>query len=241
MAMSLTRGLDPEAVWRVLHGTITQPFSIGALIKDKCARDLNFFDDFNRAGVDADWWTSGGPAGAFNDAQTALLGTLWEMYTGNVLNQDRYIHGDGVIYNKYFSPFDEDMFTVTWELRAHFVNVANIACFMGLLEVPIVNYAEPANECIHFFIDTAISGNIFARSWGGAEEQTDTGIAADLAPHDYRIVWEAADINFYIDDALVATHAAQVPTQALTTEILLRTLGAAVRYMRFHYLHVEVN
>lgn len=241
MAMNLTRGLDPEAVWRVLYDTITEPFSIGQLVKDKCARSLNFFDDFNRAGVDADIWTSGGPAGGFAHAQTVLLGTLWQMYTGAVAGQDRYIHGDGVIYNKYFSPHDEDIFTVTWECRMHLVSVANIAVFLGLLEAPIVNYAEPLSRVAHFFIDTAISGNIFARSYRAAEEETDTGIAADLAPHDYRIVWEAADINFYIDDVLVATHAAQVPEGAMTTEILLRTLANVTKYLRLHYIHVEVN
>ena len=45
---------------------------------------------------------------------------------------------------------------------------------------------------------------------GGAVTETSLGPLLGT-PHRYRIVWDAASVSFYVDDALVATHATAIP------------------------------
>lgn len=243
MAMNLTRGLSPEAVWNLLHETIANPLSIGQLLKDISRRRLNFFDDFNFTALDADVWTEGGDAGGASQMRDGLddTPTAWYLITQNLINNDWYWHGATNERNKLFTPYEGGMEAVDWRAGVMFRIITNAAAFFGLLNGPaMINYAEPLQRCAHFFIDTAIGVNYFCRSYDGAEEQTDSGVAIDTDFHDFRILWTAASVLFYIDDVLVATHAAQVPARQCFSEFLVRTLAAAQMYMDLDYCHVEV-
>ncbi|GAI14222.1 unnamed protein product, partial [marine sediment metagenome] len=70
-----------------------------------------------------------------------------------------------------------------------------------------------ATQYLIFRYNTAVSANWFAVSRsGGAEETTDTGIAAVLTPLKFKIAYEAVNsVKFYIDTVLKATHVAQNP------------------------------
>lgn len=204
-------------------------------------RRLNFYDDFNRTAEDTDVWTSGGDDGSMYPMIDLAGPTAWTMVTGLVIDNDRYIHGGANKLNKRYSINEDGYDTVTWKatlgLRTWF---ADVSLFLGLINTVIVDYAEPTRAA-HFFADAAVSANFLARSHEAAEEETDTGVAVDAAMHDFKIVWTAASVLFYIDDVLVATHAAQVPTRAMVSEILLRTEAASARYLVMDRVAVEVS
>lgn len=206
------------------------------------ASHLNFYDEFNRSAEDTDVWTSGGDAGGtFLKEETTVRGTMWEITTGNVINEDWYIHGGDSILNKAFTPYEDGFSTVTWEAIVRVDSAADISSFIGLIQTPITGYAEPAAICAHFLIDQGVSATFRARTYQAAEEETDTLVALDTGYHKFKIVWTAASVLFYIDDILVATHATQVPTYPMVSEILHRTEAAFARVLSVEYVHVELS
>lgn len=241
MAMNAALGLRPEAVWDLLLATIDDPASIGLLVKDALTRRLRFYDDFNRPEEDTDVWTSGGDAGTFLLSTAGLQPTAWRLTTGGTINDDRYIHGRDVINNKMFTPYEEGIDTVTWEARVRVNQATVLSAFIGTLRDAITDYAEPPSSCAHFLIDPVITNTFRARTRAAAEEETDTLVALDTDWHTFRIVWTIASVLFYIDDVLVATHAAQVPNCAHTSEFLIRTEAAGLKWMDIDYVHVELG
>lgn len=236
--------LDPLDVWDLPHAVVDDPISIGRLVKDRVSRELNFFDDFNRTLEDADVWVSGGDAGAFTNTLGIMAGgpTAWRLATGNAINNDRYIHGDGVILNKSFSPFEDGCGTVIWEARLALSSAVTISAFMGLIANVIVDYAEPGVRCAHFFADPVVGPNFMCRNFLGAETETDSGIAIDALFHTFRMNWIGGEsIAFYIDDALVATHVTNLPGLAMVVEFLVRTEAAAIRNMDIDFVGVELG
>ena len=240
MAMSLMRGTSPSDIWDYLEALILTPGSIGLSLKNSLNK-LNFYDEFNRTAVDATVWTSGGDAGSFELIAGNDLPTIWALITGNVTDNDRYIHGEGLTENKHFTPFEVGYTTVTWKARIAFSSVASISALFGLVSGAIVDYAEPAGDCAHFLADPAITNTFRARSWNAAEEETDTLVALDTALHRFRIEWTGPSILFYIDDVLVATHDTQVPDIRMTSELLIRTEANAEKRLLMDYVHVELS
>ncbi|GAI05790.1 unnamed protein product [marine sediment metagenome] len=222
------------------------PISGGSTISPRIiwafrGRHLCFYDDFNRTAEDTDVWTSGGDAGSFTRVTDLSEPTKWRLATGNTIDDDRYIHGDAVPGNKEFSIFEDGYTTVTWEARLSFTSVVDISALWGLFLNPVVDYAEPATRCAHFFADPAITNTFRARSLEAAEEETDTLVALDTDYHKFKMVWTATSVLFYIDDVLVATHATQVPDAGMITELLIRTEAVAFKNMNIDYNRVEVS
>lgn len=240
MAMSMSKGIDLQDLWDVLLANQTTPGALGSYLRYGQYR--NFYDEFRRGAVNAAVWTEGGDDGAWAPGLIAGESSCWRLLTGAVLNQDRYIVGIQNVENGFFSIDEEDADTVTWMCRAKFVHTTNIACMYGMMPTPQLNYVEPVIDCAHFFIDTAIGNNYICRTYNAAaEEQTDSGIAIDTDYHVFAMIWTAASVLFYIDGALVATHAVTVPDQPMGTGITLRTLEAAAKEMRIDYIRVEVS
>lgn len=235
--------LDPLDVWDLPHDVVDDPLSIGQLVKDATARGLNFFDSFNFTALDADVWTEGGDAGGASTIRDGLdnAETGWTLRTQNVLNNDWYWVGNANELNKTFTPFESDLTTVDWRVRLGFMGIVTQQALWGLFNAnPVLNYAEPVQRCAHFFHDPGVALNYRCRSWSGAEEETDSGVLVDALPHDFRILWERTQVRFYIDDVLVATHAAQVPLRPMFSEFLIRTGAAANRYLELRSHSVEV-
>lgn len=206
----------------------------------KLADRFNFYDEFNRAAEDTDVWTSGGDAGTFlPEVSQAGMPTAWSITTGNVIDNDEYLQGNGVD-NRRFNVFEEGYTTVTWETRVKLLSIADISAFFGMLTAMAADYAEPATS-ITFFADPAVTNTFRARSHFGAEEETDTLLALDTDFHTFKIVWTATRITFFIDDALVATHLAQIPDRTLMSELLIRTEAAATKSLIVDYVRVELS
>jgi hypothetical protein len=73
-------------------------------------------------------------------------------------------------------------------------------------------YSGAANGALFLIDRTVNSTNIIARtSNAGADTDTDTGIAFNSDWSTFRIKYDATDIKFYIDGALVATHNTNIP------------------------------
>lgn len=228
MAMSMSRGLSAQDLWNILLSQQTQVGSIGELVRNLAT--LGFCDEFNRTDEDVDVWVSGGDAGGgFTLGALQDAPTCWRIMTGGALNDDWYIHSLVNTENRVYSIDEDGYTTVTWGARLRLLSVVQISAFWGLVYTAQLNYVEPVIDCAHFFADPVVGGNFYARSHEAAEEQTDTGVLLDAAWHDYRIEWTAASVLFYIDNVLVATHAAQVPNSRLGTEILLRAEVAATK------------
>jgi len=102
------------------------------------------------------------------------------------------------------------------EIRARLSQTVTCAMSIGLGGSDEI---ETDNDCVEFFYDTDVGANFQARSWGTAEEQTDTGIAGDTSWHVFRIVETSSSVKFYIDDVLVATHTTQIPESGLLGDI----------------------
>ncbi|GAI00858.1 unnamed protein product [marine sediment metagenome] len=224
-----------------ISGGAAPGLSIAEILTLWETKRLNFFDEFNRAVEDTDVWTFGSDGGSFNDMALASEGTIWNLMTGGVIDNDAYIHGDGCTRNKYCTPFELGYDTVTWEARLRVAWATNQSAFYGLIDVPITDFAEPVSDCAHFLVDTTIGATFLARSHQAAEEQTDTGIALDGLFHRFKIIWSRTQVLFYIDDVLVATHAAQVPTEPGTSELLARTEQAVAQNTYIDYVRMEMS
>ena len=206
------------------------------------ASRVNFYDDFSRTGEDTDIWTSGGDGGTFASVKLGNLPTAWRLTTGGVIDNDWYIHGDANIKNKVFQRLQTGYSTVTWLARLSLGAITDISALWGLLNTVITDYAEPADQCAHFLVDPTITNTFRARSYaGGAEEETDTLIALDGVIHEFKIVWTAGSVRFYIDTVLVVTHLVRIPNSGLVSEILVRTEAAAPRYLTVERVYVELS
>ncbi|GAI01515.1 unnamed protein product, partial [marine sediment metagenome] len=140
-----------------------------------------------------------------------------------------------------FGPSREGYESVTWLSHLSLVMITDISAFWGLIMTPITDYAEPAARCAHFLADPAITNTFRARTYQAAEEETDTLVALDIAFHDFKIIFTATSVVFYIDDVVVATHVTQIPNAQMVTEYLMRTEAAAAKTMQIQNLSVEIS
>ncbi len=210
-------GIRPRDVWDVMH--------------------FNFYDEFTRAGADADVWIEAlDDVSSFTPRTGAPVPSSWSLRAGNVIDADASIVGGK--HNRHFS-IEDDWAMLIWETQLKFMNTSLISAMWGLLSFPITEYSEPLADCAHFIADPAITNTFRVRTYEAAEEETDTFVVLDTDWHKFKMVWTAVSVLFYIDDVLVATHAAQVPLNALINEFLLRTEASSSKYMELDYLRVE--
>ena len=202
---------------------------------------LSFFDEFNRGALDTDVWaeTLDG-TGAINLIGSPDYPTHVTLTSGNLTDNDSAITGDA-IYGKAFTPFEVGYTTVEFEARIRFGSVADISALIGIFSTPPTSYAEPVTDCLQFLMDPAISNTFRARSYDGAEEETDTLIALDLNFHKLKIVWTRTAVTFHLDDVLVATHTTRVPDQHGRIAILIRTEANLAKGMMIDKVECQVS
>lgn len=118
--------------------------------------------------------------------------------------------------------------TVFSFLRAKLGQTTDCRLFIGYGDVFSAEEFNAPTAVV--FYDSAVGGNWQSRTWMGAEEQQDTGVAADTDWHSFLIERTLTYTKFYIDDVLVTTHTTQIPDGGLgnfTTKVvfILRTLA----------------
>jgi len=202
---------------------------------------LSFHDTFNRGALDTDIWTETlDGTGAINLIGSADYPTHVTLTSGNLTDNDSAMTGDA-IYGKAFTPFEVGYTTVEFETRIRFGSVANISALLGIFSVLPTSYTEPNTDCLQFLMDPLITNTFRARTYNGAEEETDTLIALDLNWHRLKIVWTRTAVTFYLDDVLVATHVTRVPDQHGRIALLLRTEADLAKGMMIDYVDCKVS
>lgn len=88
---------------------------------------------------------------------------------------------------------------------------ANLVFIAGLQDAAnrTANTNPPTEDCACIRIDTAVSGNIRVRTsdGAGANQETDSAVAAGTTEHEIDIVWDGSNVSYYVDGAWVASHA----------------------------------
>jgi len=218
--------------------------SIVELLRIMKAERFNFYDEFNRPGVDTDVWdvTLDG-TGTWAKGGAEVNGPLyWRLKTGNVIDNDSALNVVGTtLSNRVFAPEQPPYTTVAWETRIRFSSIADISAFIGLSAVGRTGYSE-GSSAIHFLADPAITNTFRARSFdAAAEEETDTLIALDTAWHTLKIVWIVGQCLYYIDDVLVVTHVTHPGVIAMGSTMVIRTEAAATKDLDIDYIRVEMS
>ena len=211
------------------------------------ATDTNWFSYyFNSpaAAVDADFWTEGGDAGGGFSVETVdNEPPSRKIFTSGVINEKYYIHGDGKyakLWNLQSSAYRRVHYIT--KLKAN-QSGNDILALFGLFEAGAfpTDYSEPNIDCAEFFIDVNTDANYACRTFDGGEEQTSSGVAVDTAYHKFEIVWSETSIIFLIDDAVVATHATQIPDSPLGLVYLVKAEAAAEKSMDIEFVEVSVE
>ena len=109
-----------------------------------------------------------------------------------------------------------------------------IATF-GTAGLQHVGFGITLNETPWAIFSTGSGGALFARTHTGTTP-TDTTLPGSWlnAPHKYRIDWNASSVTFFIDGALVATHAATITAQMrpIASDFTVGGGGVSVDWMR---------
>lgn len=179
--------------------------------------------------------------GSVTHGQTASQEPYYtQLTTGNVLNDDVGSHLVQDIARADRHPADGEGGILVIECHARLEQTPLCILEMGFGAPGTPEIASPGAS---IFYNSSVGVNWQARSYQVAEEQTDTGVAADTDWHIFKIVITAADVTFYIDGTLVATHTVQIPNAGLvivTNRIIIqmRTLAAAVKRARYSYFSI---
>jgi len=225
-----------------LLGTLTSTKSLTDII-ELILPEYCMYYPFNHpvAAIDADFWTAGGDSGGF----TVLSGdddpTGRKLFADTATDNDYYIHGDGK-YAKVWNFQSADYSTITFEAKVALGSTADVSMLFGLVNVASLptGYAEPAVDSALFIVDDGVSANFIARTYDAAEEETASDIPLDTDAHVFKLVWTSADVKFYIDGVLKATHETQVPDSPMAVVFLLRTEADAEKYANVEYSKVYV-
>jgi len=208
------------------------------------ATDPNWFTYyFNhpQAAVDPDFWTSAGDSGGFTIDIVDNEPPSRKLYADTAGGNDWYIHGDGKYCHLW--NFQSSIYRrIDFKTRLKMNTTALTQAMWGLFEAFPTGYSEPAIDCAHFFLDDGIdAANFICRTYDAAEEQT-SGSAFDTTDyHDFELVWSETNVIFTIDDAVVATHATQIPDSPIGIVFLIRTEEAAEKSMDIEYVDVSVE
>jgi len=228
-----------------------EPPRLSQLVEDYLIKKVSWFYWFNQRRLDTNYWLGGGDTG-YDISPTILSGlpASFRLAAGGAVNYDCYIYGQNraPFFTPWTSRWAGDYYKkVIYETQIGIEHSTDIALFIGLIRVGsvITDYTEPTVNCAHFFADTSIDDQWHARTYNGAEEQTDGLGGFYISPFRFqklRIEWERAAVKFYIDDVLKTTHTTEVPDEACLPEWLVRTLeaGGAYRYLHVAYLNIEM-
>lgn len=203
--------------------------------------ELNYSFNFNNLAVDTDEWLAGGDGGfsvgpVFVDDEPSL----YDLETAGANGNAVFIHGNE-ISGLVFSINEEGGTTVTFEARIKLPSVADVVVWFGLINPVITNYLATPPNSTGFYRE---AGNWFAENEnGGGTEQTDTGVAPDTGWHTFKIVWDALDILYYIDDVLKVTHSTtnQFPLAPVLIHFLIQAGTASDKHLYLDWVTVDVT
>ncbi len=188
--------------------------------------------------------TDGGGAIAHNQNSTADYPSHTRFTSGNLVQDDVssiYAYAGNKLsqYNKRPPGGIGDK--MVFEARVQLEQTTLCQCAIGFEQ----NIAQPTNGNDHamFYYSSGVDANWHTETCetGLAVENQDTGIAADTDFHIFKIEIELAVVRFYIDGVLVTTHVTMVPNDpndAQQPVIALRTMQAAVKYLKYEYVAV---
>lgn len=201
---------------------------------------LNYRFDFNNLAVNTDEWLTGGTGGfsvgpAFVDDEPSLYALITAATSANIA----FIHGNEKS-GLSFTINEEGKTTVTFEARIKFTSVTLVAAWLGLLNPAVTTVVGSPPNSVGF---NSNFGNWLAVNENGAAETTDTGVAPTTNWTKFKIVWDASDIKYYIDDVLKATHStpANFPLAPVLIEIALETGENVSKTLYVDYVDVEVT
>ena len=202
---------------------------------------LNYRFDFNNLAVNTDEWLTGGD-GAFSVGPVYRDDepTQYQLRTTNVDGEAAYIHGNEK-HGLVFTIEEEDKTTVTFETRVRLSDSGFIRFWFGLLSSVITTQESTPPNSTGFY--NSGGANWRAENENGAAEDSDTGVALDTSWHTFKIVWDASDILYYIDDVLKATHSAPAnfPQAPCRIEFLVEADSNSVRTMYVDWVTVDVT
>jgi len=195
--------------------------------------------------VDADYWTAAGDAGGFTVITDDDEPPSRKLYTDTAQNNDYYIHGDGK-YGRLWNFQSGDYTKIIFETRMKFAITTDVQALWGLFEAGAfpTGYVEPLVDCAQFFLDDGVSNNFVCRTYDADEQETASDVALDdTSYHIFKMEWTSADVKFYIDGTLKATHSTQVPDSPAGLVFLIRTEEGtgAERAVNIEYAKVRVE
>jgi cysteine-rich repeat protein len=97
-----------------------------------------------------------------------------------------------------------------------------------------VGFGVTYDETVWAMFSTGTTGtSLYARSYGASGIDTPLGAGLLGAPHRFRVEWTPTSVAFYVDDALVATHAATIATEMrpLASDLFAGGPGLAVDWL----------
>lgn len=225
-----------------LLGTVTSTKSLTDII-ELILPEYCMYYPFNHptAAVDADFWTAGGDSGGFTPLTGDDEPTGRKLFADTSTDNDYYIHGDGK-YAKAWNFQTADYSTITFETKLTLASTVDVQMLFGLINLGGLptDYAEPLVDSALFIVDDGVSANYIARTYDAAEEETASDIPLDTDAHVFKLVWTSADVKFYIDNVLKATHETQIPDSPMAAVFLLRTGADAEKYVNIEYSKVYV-
>ncbi len=209
-----TNTASGEPGWRAYNGTSWD--DVGALSGGGFPWTYWFWDDFVGKIIDTtNWWTdndAGTGDTTINNNHLNMIGAAYfSAFTTNDVASIAKIHVGNQVKCQYIVP--------TLIIRAQAngdYNRTQETIEIGFSNTGGVTAAANAGACFRHDVTTA-SGNWYAvSSNGSSEESTDTGIAINTTPKNFKIVWEnSGSIKFYINGVLKATHTTYVPGNAV--------------------------
>ena len=126
-----------------------------------------------------------------------------------------------------------------WVMMVRVVIMSSVASAILLLG------AETTNRVIWMGLDTNTSANWIIRSTdAGGTTNLDTGIAADTGSHWHRLEVFPEDIaggrqaDYYLDGALIGSKTTNMPTEALTPNLMMFTREAVAKTVYIDYLGI---
>jgi hypothetical protein len=186
--------------------------------------------------------TDGGDTGySVTHAQTASGEPLYtRVFAGTASGYKAYSYGQHNIARNLRMPEGGVGGRLVFECRARLETTSLCELYVGLSHG---NSGEATYPSADIFYNSGISANWQARSYQTAEQQTDTGVAADTSWHVFRIEITGSGVMFYVDGVLKATYTSQIPDAGLVdytkyARVTAVSKGAGAIYARYEYVAV---
>jgi len=185
------------------------PFPDPFIIQDHFA-NINGVENYNPY-----WHTSGNSRGSC--ARVNTTGSICDLKTDSD-DDDEFLLTGGIA---------ENIAAKNPVLKLYFKLIQTTLCHFSF------GLYEDANNFIHFDYDTDVDANWHTITNASGTPSTDTGdtgaVAADTDWHEFEIRITSAQVLFYIDSVLKATHTTNIPATGSFRRIYLQTRTTATK------------